>query len=478
MKRFFKKLVGFSIGSILGAVFSSIMVPISTHFLLPNEYGKTSMFNFLYSILVLLTLLGFDQAFIREYYEHEDKKKLFANAMLIPMICVLVIIPTMVFFAPDISYFLFESKEYVIVVYMLDAVLPLLILERFILVDIRMQEKAFLYSVYSLLLKIIAFIVNLIFLFCVRRDFLAIVYSTLISHYIGDILLIVIYHKNLYFERKILDINLVSIMMKYALPLLPAAIIGMIFNCEDKLFIKVFSDYTQLGYYQTAMTITNIISILQSAFTTFWTPTVLRWRSEQVSNVKYEIVQKGVAFVASILFIGILLCRNLFPFILSQRYESTKYVMPFLLLYPVMTIMISTTISGIDFAKKTEYTLYFSILVTILNFVLNWLLVPKWGSMGAAVATGISHLFYFWVRTLYSRKLWFDFELKHLVVVSVVLFASAVINSCSFIKDEIVYLVDVVAVIVILVLYKAFTRKLSDIFLKRVLYRKNDNGIY
>ena len=61
-----KKLFGFSLGPVLGAILSSISVPIATHFLLPNEYGKTSMFNLMYTILLMVAYLGFDQAFIRE----------------------------------------------------------------------------------------------------------------------------------------------------------------------------------------------------------------------------------------------------------------------------------------------------------------------------------------------------------------------------------------------------------------------------
>lgn len=470
MKQFFKKLAGFSIGPILGAIFSCITVPVSTHLLMPHEYGKTSMFSLLYSILVLVTLLGFDQAYIREYHEHEDKRKLLFNAMFVPMASVMIVIPITIPLAPEISFFLFESKEYVSVVYMLDAVLPLLVLERFILVDIRMQEKAFLYSVYSLFLKFIGFVFTLIFLFWIRRDFLAIIYSTLISSYIGDIFLILIYRKKLHFQRGMLETVLLRRMAKFALPLIPATVIAMVFNSEDKVFIKEFSNYAELGYYQAALTLTSMISILQSAFSTFWTPTVLRWRNEKVPNSQYELVQKGVTFVSAGLFMGVLVCRDIFPIILSQKYQNAKYILPFLLFYPVMTVIIYTTVSGIDFERKTQYTLYFSIMVTVLNFILNFILVPKWGSMGAAVATGVSHLFYFWIRTIYSRKLWFDFELKHLIITSLTLLLAAAINSFSFIGDGIVYTVDIAVIITILVLYRDLLKRLFYSIKKRKLY--------
>lgn len=215
------------------------------------------------------------------------------------------------------------------------------------------------------------------------------------------------------------------------------------------------------------MTLASMISILQSAFSTFWTPTVLRWRSERVPNSQYELVQKGIAFASAGLFMGILLFRDIFPILLSQKYENAKYILPFLLFYPVMAVMISTTVSGIDFERKTQYTLYFSIIVTVLNFILNFVLVPRWGSMGAAVATGVSHLFYFWIRTIYSRKLWFEFDLLHLILTSVVLFVSATVNSFSCISTEIVYLADVIAIIMICIIYKNLIKMLVGLIFKK-----------
>lgn len=53
-----KKFIGFSLGPIVGAIFSAVSVPICTHYLLPNEYGKTSMFNLLYTILLMVAYLG------------------------------------------------------------------------------------------------------------------------------------------------------------------------------------------------------------------------------------------------------------------------------------------------------------------------------------------------------------------------------------------------------------------------------------
>lgn len=84
MKDFLKKLFGFSIGPIVGAIIGFITVPVTSHLIAPDQFGLASMFNLANSILTLVVLIGIDQAYMREFNECKDKKKLLFNSMLIP----------------------------------------------------------------------------------------------------------------------------------------------------------------------------------------------------------------------------------------------------------------------------------------------------------------------------------------------------------------------------------------------------------
>lgn len=461
-----KTIIGFSLGPVLGALFSAFSVPICTRYLLPSDYGKTSMFNLLYSILLVVIYLGLDQAFIREYREYDNKNKVLCNSMVIPSVVTLLIILLSCPFAPSISLFLFESDKYTDVIYLLLGALPHLLVQRFLLITLRMDEKAFEYSFFVLIFNLISFVATLFFLFYIRQDFLAVVYSTLISLYIGDGILLAFYYKKLFFKKEYLDLELLKRMSKYALPLIPSTVIVGVFSGEDKVFLKYFSDYNELGYYQVSMTLTTMLLILQQAFSTFWTPTVYRWRSENVKIEKYLFVQKVVSIFAFLCFLGVLLIKELIPILLSEKYENIKHVFPFLLFYPVMSIVISTTACGIEFSRKTIYIFYVWIIVAILNFVLNLIFVPKLGATGASIATGLSYIIYFWVITLFSRKLWFNFETLHFVKLILLLLIVALANSLYFIEQTFVYLVDFIVLILGIILYRTTLVRVYNILVK------------
>ncbi len=454
-----KKFIIFSIGPILGSIFSLISVPLCAHFLLPNEYGKTSMFNLLYNTLVMITYLGYDQAYIREYHEYEDKKVVLINSLIVPFIAALVVAIFVVPFSTNISFFLFESYEHPEVVYMLALALPLILLERYILLSLRMKEQALEYSIFSLLLKLVSFLVTLYYLFNIRQDYLAIVYSTLIAHYITDGILIIVYHKIFDFKKNIIDLKLIKTMTRFALPLIPATIIGTLFNGQDKVFLKYMSSYSELGYYQVAMSLAGMIMIIQQAFSTFWIPLSYKWKAENEKEEKFEFMQQGVCFVACVVFMGTLVIKDILPIILSNSYYNTIHILPFLLFYPVMALMMSTTSIGIEFARKTKYSLYFSAAAMILNFVLNFCFIPELGAIGAAIATGISHNFYFWIKTIYSRKLWFNFKIGYIIKSTIALLIAAILNSIEYIPNTIVYAGNILLIIIGLLIYKDFIKK-------------------
>ena len=74
------------------------------------------------------------------------------------------------------------------------------------------------------------------------------------------------------------------------------------------------------------------------------------------------------------------------------------------------TVSESTTL-GIAFSRKTIYNLLISTLSAVVNYIGNFMLVGKYGALGASISTGVSYIVFFWLRTMISRKLWFNFKI-------------------------------------------------------------------
>ena len=66
----------FSFGNIFYAILAFASIPIITKILNPEEFGKFAMFNIAFYIVLNLSMLGFEQGFMRFFNEEKyDKRK-------------------------------------------------------------------------------------------------------------------------------------------------------------------------------------------------------------------------------------------------------------------------------------------------------------------------------------------------------------------------------------------------------------------
>ena len=448
-------MYGFSIGPVVGALIGFITVPVTSYLVTPEQFGLTSMFNLANTILTLVILIGIDQAFMREYNEHDDKKKLILNSFIIPFINAIFIGIMLVLFKKPVAKLLFDNETVVKPIIFLAICTPLFMIEKFMLLTIRMKEKAIQYSIWTIISRVLNLIFVIILLLTYKRNFESIIYASLISQTIVSITIFIMNRKDITFSAKYIDIKQIKGLLKFGLPLIPATLIGWGLNSMDSVFLRAMTDYTQLGYYTVALKITNVLTLVQTSFTTFWAPMAFKWKAQNVESKKFEMVSQGITLGMSIILIGVLIFKPIIPIILSEEYTEVIYILPFLLFNPIFYAMSETTTLGISFSKKTNYNILVSILSMTVNLILNYILIPIYGAIGAAIATGISYLMFFWSRTIISRKLWYKFPIGHFLKVSILLLIITIIN--IIIKNNcVISIINIIILVMILIIYKEF----------------------
>lgn len=467
MKEFVTKFLGFSIGPIIGAVISFITVPIASHLVSAEEFGLTNMYTITTNIITLIVMLGIDQAFIKEYNETQDKNRLLFNSLIIPISISFIIGFILIIFRNYFAYLLFENYDLTIPIILLALSMPLFIIEKFMLASIRMQEKAFQYSVWNIISKVLNLVLVIVLLLMYKRNFESIVYASIISQLIVSTIIFKLFAKNMKISIKNIDKSLIISLAKFGLPLAPAAIISWGLNSMDSVFLRIFSTYTELGYYSVSLKVSNVLGLIQTSFTTFWSPIAFKWKANNEKKEKFQLIMDGVTLVMSVILILILLFKNLIPMVFGKDYYSIIYIIPFLMFYPIFYTMSETTVMGIYFSQKTGYNIVVSIISVMANLFLNFLLVPKYEAVGAAIATGISYMIFFWTRTLISRKLWYKFKIKKFVIVTIILFMISLIN--CLIKNSIVVIVfNIVSLIFLLLCYK----NILEILIRYMKYKE------
>ena len=186
MKSYIKKIGGFSLGPILTALIGLIIVPLTTRFITVEEYGRSSMFVLAQGIISMVVCLCMDQAYIREFNHEDDKRKLIQNALFFPLLFSVLISVLIVIFSEHVSLWLFGTRTEYLAVFMMALMVPFIVLKTFTLASLRMKEKGLLYSLFSVLLKVVVLLFTLLLFFLYEKSFRSVVFALALSEIIEE----------------------------------------------------------------------------------------------------------------------------------------------------------------------------------------------------------------------------------------------------------------------------------------------------
>lgn len=461
-----KKFLSFSIGGYINALIGLLTVPIVTRMLSPEQYGIASLISIIVEMLVVFCSLALDQSFVRFFYEveEEERGKLLKDCLYYPVFITIFSSLIIFIFRNQISIFILGKKEKVIWLIIVFSIVALII-KSFAFLVVRMQQKGGLYSFFYILIKVVEFSFILLFFKIYGNDYKIIVLATLFSTLITSLLMIVVERKiwKLGGKRKIEKKELLN----FSAPLVLTLALTWVFGSSDKITIKIFSNLKELGLYSGAFRIVSVISVIQTGFTSFWTPFIYERYSKNPDDlVFYKKANDYLSLIFFLIGFSILATRNIIIILLGEKYYDSLFIVPMLIFVPIMYLISETTMMGIGFKKKSKYFLYISIIVAIFNIIGNILLVPKYGAKGAAISTGISYIIFFSLRTYFSIKLInFGFNLKRIYMVTILLLCYALY--LSFYNNlKYTILLGGLLIITVLLIYKSVLLELKQKFIK------------
>ncbi|ENW28496.1 lipopolysaccharide biosynthesis protein [Acinetobacter lwoffii] len=404
-----KKLLGYALGPVGSGLLGFISLPIITWFYSVEDVGRISMLQVFMSFAVLLFCLGLDQAYVREYHEAKSKPALL-KTVLFPCLTlsVLSFLLLAVYDLKIISLWLYEiPSTYLSIMTILCFIIALA--SRFLSLVLRMQERSLAFSMSQLLPKIIflLIIVNTVWL-----DFSRDTYSLITANVASVVLAFLVFAWNTRSEwlialKEKININELKSAFSFGWPLIFGGLASWGLNVMDRLFLRHYSTYTELGIYSITMSVAIVVTIFSGIFNTIWSPMVYKWMSED--KFDYEKIDIILEYVLAAVYFFIIL-TSLFswviPYFLPQQYSNIQYLIVVCLLGPLLYTLSEVTGIGIAVVRKTKFSMFCAIAAMLCSAILNYFLVPQLGASGAAISTAIAFLVFFSLRTTIAALVW------------------------------------------------------------------------
>ena len=445
-KKLFKQTFIYGLATVLPRVLSVILVPLYVEVLKPEEYGVyASLMAFLILGNVLLSY-GMETAFFRFLTKDNTNRKIVQSTTLTSLtISSLAFLAVTLLFRESIatvSDFKIEYVTFGLWILALDAlvVLPF--------VWFRANERPLHYSVVKILNVCINLGLNLFFFLALPRlaansafwetlwnpeNKVAYVFiSNLIASAITLLMLLPIYIKIGFGFNK----TIWKQMMKYAIPVLIAGIAFSVNEAFDRILLKYLlpADIAevQVGLYSACYKLGMFMTLFVMAFRLGIEPFFFNHSSSANAKETYAAITKYFTLFGCLILLVVVIYIDIFKRILipnSQYWEAIKIV-PLILLANLFLGIYHNLSVWYKVTDRTKYGAYISVFAAVITLVLNYVLIPKIGYVGSAIATLVAYGSMMVLSYLYGRK-YYDVPYNVLKIVGFLLLA-IIFSAVSF----------------------------------------------
>lgn len=387
----FKHGAVYLIGTLLSRVAGFVMLPVYTRVLTPRDYGVMEMLAYTTDVLTFLVGLGVSTALTRLYYKYESERErhelVSTAAVLLCALFVIVALPVL-FLAEPVTGLLLKPGEPAVFIR-----LSMLSLVLGVAVDVpmtvmRARQESHQVVLWGALRLLFAIALNLILVVWLRMGVLGVLISTIVSggvvggYLCGRLLRITGIHFNGEQARAL---------VAFGAPFAIWELGSFVLHFSDRFFLNSFHTLETVGLYSLSYKVAIVIPFfLTGPFSSIWLPKALEiQRREGLGAVPIlAAIQRHYNLLLICIAFGMALFSwDAIRLGAGPDFHESYGPIPVLALAMVFFGYRQIAQIGVIIKDKPGLIARSTAVAAATVLLLNWLLIPRWGAMGAAFAT-------------------------------------------------------------------------------------------
>ncbi len=397
-----------TIANVLNTAIPFLLLPVLTSYLSTAEYGELDIFYTTMSFLTPIIGLNFYSGITVFYYDKSvNNNKYIGTSLTISFLStalVLLLCFFLLLISPDTIW-----KYHIILVVIL-ALFKVVneTLSTFWLI----KKKTFYFGLFKVIRTITEILLSLILVIVFLLGVLGRIWGIVLVSGMSSMFVMYFFLKH-YNIKFIIDKELLGKGLRYSIPLIFHSIGGYILNISDRYFIAGMVSDSELGIYSVAYQIGMAFYIIQVSFNQAWVPNFMKKINEgnfdKLKMVKHTYLY---AFISIIVFAVLWICIPLFYWFVNYKFHSGMNIVPWVLLGFLFNGFYFMIVNYLFALKKTTIIATTTIVVGIINLILNYYFIAFWGIKGAAISTAISFFlsftFFWYLSNKYYPMPWFS----------------------------------------------------------------------
>ncbi len=364
-----------------------------------DDYGYFALLSVSAQIGIFIIGLGLGQGLLKYMSipeQERDRRALPFTALVSTVALAIIAVIVLWIAAGPLADMLLDSRSRVGLIRLLAVYIALKVIGSIPLTIIRVQEKAQWYSV-AIAGEMVFLVASAYYFLVVSGEGLyGIILALVVSASIGALVLTAAMLRDVSWS---LRLRLVPSLVRYGTPLVLAGLAGWFLNAGDRYILKWLSTADVIAVYEWSSRIAGALNLLfvqsfQLAFSVIGLKSIGAGSTDLYRKTfrHYVVwIGWGVVGLSLLAYDGTLLLVNVFD-------ADPAYLGVELLVFPIALGFSSyglyIIVNNVLYAVGRTRTIGFNVLgAAVLNAVLNILLIPHLGGMGAAIATFVAFTF-------------------------------------------------------------------------------------
>lgn len=427
------------LASLTAPLIAIVLAPFLTHHLTSTNYGVLTILNTVIGLGAGLSQLGMASAFFRAYnYDYQspkDRHAVIGTTLLVLLLVSSLLLCIINLAAPTIAQALLGQASYAPDIRLVGLIIFIQNLTVPGFAWLRAENKALYFSLLSISNLILALVANFVLVGTFQLGVTGALLATGVGY--GSVALVTIpmlvWQAGLRFRWDVAR-NVLS----FGLPLVLNFAAAWVLQLSDRYLLSIYRSLAEAGAYSIAYMIGSVIAVvLISPFTLAWPASMFTIAKRPDSSRMFALIFRWFSHVLllaafALALVGMFAFQLLFP----PSYQYARVIIPVVALSLVGNGLYILFTTGISVQRKNWLAVIYTGLAAFGNIVLNILLIPVLGIMGAAVSTLIAYGLMASLAYLVNQRIYpIPFEIGKFLaslVVGVLLFGGAtLLNSLA-----------------------------------------------
>ena len=365
----------FTVFSFLNKGISFVLLIILANYILPDDYGKLSLFS------TAITLLGYFIAYCTEnylfisYFKYpiEEFKKDFTGIFVIASFN-LILFGTILFITKGFlfDYWGLTSREIFIGLVICYTTIFLNMLLDFM----RIQEKVVKYGYVSVGFASVNFVLSILFVAGLGIGWFGRIYAQVICSSIAFFCAIIFFYKNDFFHFSFEKERFRRVLF-WGIPMIPHLGTTWIRSGCDRFIINQFHGLNDVGLFSFALNLAHIIIMIGGAFLNSYSVTIYKMLSDKSvlnKRQRLESMIRRINFLYTIISLIIVFGGGLLIPIILPNYSGAIPFFIILSLFAYVECLYFSISSVLPFFNRNKDVMYVTFTTSILHLTLSFIL--------------------------------------------------------------------------------------------------------